>query len=150
MAHHFTSTSKRAMMEWRHAGSPTRKKFKVTPSAGNRFLGYDWCYPKRVFGAWPYHKCQSLLYHLTSFGSKWLFHFSSIEAKLIRNTVYFRRCSENSCWEIAQWAGPWLLLRWDKQVGRTFWQMPKQVWRLCGKVKARCVFWFPFVSCFYC
>ncbi|GFS76721.1 histone-lysine N-methyltransferase SETMAR [Nephila pilipes] len=31
--HPFTSTSKRATMEWKHAGSPTRKKFKVTPSA---------------------------------------------------------------------------------------------------------------------
>ncbi|XP_035215355.1 uncharacterized protein LOC118188937 [Stegodyphus dumicola] len=32
--HHFTPTSKRATMEWKHAGSPTWKKFKVTPSAG--------------------------------------------------------------------------------------------------------------------
>ncbi|GFV98616.1 histone-lysine N-methyltransferase SETMAR [Trichonephila clavipes] len=32
--HHFVPGSKKATMEWKHRGSPTTKKFKLTPSEG--------------------------------------------------------------------------------------------------------------------
>jgi hypothetical protein len=33
--HHYQPTSKRASMQWKHPSSPSTKKFKVTPTAGN-------------------------------------------------------------------------------------------------------------------
>ncbi|KFM63570.1 Histone-lysine N-methyltransferase SETMAR, partial [Stegodyphus mimosarum] len=40
--HHFTPISKRATMEWKHAGSQMRKKFKVSPSAGKVMATVFW------------------------------------------------------------------------------------------------------------
>lgn len=40
--HHFVPTTKRATMEWKHARSPTKKKFKVTPSAGKVMASIFW------------------------------------------------------------------------------------------------------------
>ncbi|XP_035208133.1 uncharacterized protein LOC118182851 [Stegodyphus dumicola] len=40
--HHFTPRIQKSQMEWKHAGSPTRKKFKVTPSAGKVMATVFW------------------------------------------------------------------------------------------------------------
>ena len=40
--HHFVPTTKKATMECKHAGSPTKKKFKVTPSAGKVMATIFW------------------------------------------------------------------------------------------------------------
>ncbi|KAJ9601784.1 hypothetical protein L9F63_000076, partial [Diploptera punctata] len=37
-AYHYTPETKQASMEWKHAGSPVKKKFKVTQSARKKFL----------------------------------------------------------------------------------------------------------------
>jgi len=40
--HHYEPESKRQSMEWKHPGSPTKKKFKTQPSAGNVMLTLFW------------------------------------------------------------------------------------------------------------
>ncbi|GFQ80021.1 histone-lysine N-methyltransferase SETMAR [Trichonephila clavata] len=65
--HHFVPTSKKATMEWKHPGSPTTKKFKVTTSAGKVmatiFWDSLWCYTDRLLGVWPDYQRRSLLVH---------------------------------------------------------------------------------------
>ncbi|GFG34985.1 hypothetical protein Cfor_01090 [Coptotermes formosanus] len=45
--HNFTPTIKRSTMDWKHSGSPRKKKFKVTPSAG-KVLVIIFCEPSGV------------------------------------------------------------------------------------------------------
>jgi hypothetical protein len=40
--HHFAPESKRQSMEWKHPGSPVKKKFKCQPSAGKAMLTLFW------------------------------------------------------------------------------------------------------------
>jgi len=40
--HHFDPETKRQIMIWKHVTSPTSKKFKVTPSAGNVMATVFW------------------------------------------------------------------------------------------------------------
>jgi len=40
--HHFAPESKRQTMEWKHPGSPVKKKFKSQPSAGKVMLTIFW------------------------------------------------------------------------------------------------------------
>jgi len=40
--HHFAPESKRQSMEWKHPGSPVKKKFKSQPSAGKVLLTIFW------------------------------------------------------------------------------------------------------------
>jgi len=40
--HHFAPESKRQTMEWKHLGSPVKKKFKSQPSAGKVMLTIFW------------------------------------------------------------------------------------------------------------
>jgi hypothetical protein len=40
--HHYEPISKRQSMEWKHPGSPTKKKFKTQSSAGKVMLTVFW------------------------------------------------------------------------------------------------------------
>jgi hypothetical protein len=40
--HHYEPESKRQSMEWKHPGSPTKKKFKAQSSAGKEMLTVFW------------------------------------------------------------------------------------------------------------
>ncbi|GIX76820.1 hypothetical protein CEXT_317781 [Caerostris extrusa] len=56
-------------MDWKHPGSSTTNKFKVTPSTGNVMANTFWILvvlsPGAITGAWPDHQSISLLCHLT-------------------------------------------------------------------------------------
>jgi hypothetical protein len=41
-AHYYEPETKRQSMQWHHLGSPTPKKFKVTPSAGKVMMTVFW------------------------------------------------------------------------------------------------------------
>src|SRR5260221_2037327 len=41
-AHHYEPETKRQSMQWHHLGSPSPKKFKVTPSAGKVMITVFW------------------------------------------------------------------------------------------------------------
>jgi hypothetical protein len=40
--HHYKQESKRQSMEWRHANSPSKKNFKMQPSAGKVMRAVFW------------------------------------------------------------------------------------------------------------
>ncbi|KAF6036818.1 hypothetical protein EB796_004868 [Bugula neritina] len=44
LVHHYEPESKRRSMEWRHADSPRKKKFKSQPSAGKVMATVSWDY----------------------------------------------------------------------------------------------------------